>query len=262
MTRIIAVNSFRRGVGRSTIAANLAMVLALKGKRIGLIDANLQAPGLHVLFGQHLDQLTYSLNDFLQKNCDIHQAAYRIAPTDGGIDLGRLWLVPANPHLAETARMARQGYDLDWFDRGLQDLAGALQLDLVLIDTQHGLTEETLSTLAITDVLILLLRTDQQDYRGTAITVELARKLDIPRILLIVNEAPTTYDFATIKSNMAQTYDCEVVAILPHFEEVMALAGASLFVLHYPDHELSRQLKRVAAKLDSNLGEWLPSLKV
>jgi MinD-like ATPase involved in chromosome partitioning or flagellar assembly len=141
--------------------------------------------------------------------------------------------------------MARQGYDPDWFYQGLQDLAGALQLDLLLIDTQHGLTEETLSALAISEVLILLLRPDHQDYRGTAITVELARTLDVPRIMLIVNEAPATTDFVTLKSQMAETYNCDVGAILPHFEELMALASAEIFVLRYPHHPLTAQLKQI-----------------
>lgn len=225
------------------------MVLALNGQRIGLIDANLPAPGLHVLFGQYLDQPRYSLNDFLQQQCDIHQAAYRIAPPGGGTNQGQLWLVPANPNLAETARIMQQGYDLDWFYGGLQALAGARQLDLVLIDTQPGLTEETLFALASADGLILLLRPDQQDYRGTAITVELARKLDVPRILLIVNQAPGGVDLSLLKRQIAQTYRCDVGAVLPHFEEVMALASAEIFVRRYPRHPLTAQLKQIGDEL-------------
>ena len=249
MARIVAVNSFRLGVGRSTIATNLAVLLALRGQRIGLIDANLPAPGLHILFGQHLDQASYLLNDFLQNKCDIQQAVYRIALADGVAHQGLLWLVPASPHLTETTRMIRQGYDLDWFYRGLQELASTLRLDMVLIDTQNGLTEETLFTLAIADVLILLSRTDQQDYRGTAITVELARKLDLPRILLIVNEAPGTADFSILKTQIAQTYHCDVGAVLPHFEEVMALASAEIFMLRYPHHPLTTQLEQIGDEL-------------
>lgn len=225
------------------------MVLALKGQRIGLIDANLPAPGLHVLFGRYLDQPRYSFNDFLQQKCDIHQAAYRIAPPDAGTDQGQLWLVPANPNLAETTRIMQQGYDLDWFYHGLQELAGARQLDLVLIDTQPGLTEETLFTLASADGLVLLLRPDQQDYRGAAITVELARKLDVPRILLIVNEAPGGVDVALLKRQVAETYRCDVGAVLPHFEELMALASAEIFVLRYPRHPLTTQLNQIGDEL-------------
>ena len=48
------------------------------------------------------------------------------------------------------------------------------------MDTHPGLNEETLLSISISDVLILILRPDSQDYQGTAVTVDVSRKLQVP----------------------------------------------------------------------------------
>ena len=67
--------------------------------------------------------------------------------------------------------------------------------------------------------------------------------------MLIVNEVPATIDIVTLKTQISQTYNCDVVAMLPHFEEVMALASAEIFVLRYPHHPLVTQLNQIGGEL-------------
>jgi ATP-binding protein involved in chromosome partitioning len=49
---VVAVSSGKGGVGKSTVAANLAAALAATGRRVGLLDADVYGPNIPVMFGE------------------------------------------------------------------------------------------------------------------------------------------------------------------------------------------------------------------
>src|SRR6202007_1332076 len=73
IARIISVQSFKGGTGKSTITANLAVTLAQLGKRVGVVDLDLEGPGLHVIFGVADNDVRATINDVLQRNVPISQ---------------------------------------------------------------------------------------------------------------------------------------------------------------------------------------------
>ena len=176
--KVIAIHSYRGGTGKSNIIANLAVVLAGAGKRVAVVDTDIQSPGVHLLFGLEDTKELKTLNDYLWERCTIRETAAEVTPPslDGG---GRVWLVPSSLQAGEIAKVLREGYDVGLLNDGFRDLIDDLELDYLLIDTHPGLNEETLLSIAISDELIILLRPDRQDFLGTAVTVEVARKLDV-----------------------------------------------------------------------------------
>jgi MinD-like ATPase involved in chromosome partitioning or flagellar assembly len=251
MSAIIAIHSFRGGTGKSNTTANLAALLAEAGQRVAVIDTDILSPGIHVLFGMDETQISYSLNDYLWGRCEIQQAAYDVTGSLGVEIPGRVFLIPSSIKAGEIARILREGYDVGLLNEGFRSLIQDLRLDLLLIDTHPGLNEETLLSIAISDALVIILRPDQQDYLGTGVTVEVARKLDVPRMLLVVNKTPTVFDPEEVRARVEKAYNCPVAAVLPHSDEMMALASAGIFALRNPDHAMTADLRKIAGMLAS-----------
>lgn len=249
MSKIVSVHSFRGGTGKSNTTANLASLLAMEGKRVGVVDTDIASPGIHVLFNFDEADLVHSLNDYLWGKCAIKETAHDVTGHVGADIKGQIFLIPSSIKAGEIARILREGYDVGLLNDGFRELVKELKLDFLLIDTHPGLNEETLLSLAISDVLILLMRPDQQDYQGTIVTVDVARKLDVPKMLLIVNKVPTAFDFDEVRERVSQTYNVPVAAVLPHSDEMMVLASSGIFSLKFPEHPVSQSLRGVAAEL-------------
>jgi MinD-like ATPase involved in chromosome partitioning or flagellar assembly len=249
MSKIISIHSFRGGTGKSNTTANVTALLAASGMRVGVIDTDLQSPGIHVLFGVDEEALAPSLNDYLWGKCEIEEAAKDVTSLLGIPVDGQVFLVPASMKPGEITRIVNQGYDPGLLSDGFHRLLDELNLDVLMVDTHPGLNEETLLSIAVSDALAIIMRPDKQDFQGTSVTVDVARRLDIARMLLVVNKVPTSFDLASVKAQVEQQYDCPVAAVLPHSDEMMTLASAGIFVLRYPNHPITASLKQVARML-------------
>ncbi len=204
MAVIVSTHSYRGGTGKSNVTANLATLLAAAGKRVAIVDTDLASPGVHVLFGIEERTMGRTLNDYLWQQCAIEAVACDVGA--GLVDAaglaitapGQLMLLPASIRSRDITRIIREGYDVGTLNEGLYDAVERLGLDYLFIDTHPGLNEETLLSIAISDLLIVLLRPDNQDFQGTAVTVEVARRLAVPQLRLVINKTPPSLDPAAL----------------------------------------------------------------
>jgi MinD-like ATPase involved in chromosome partitioning or flagellar assembly len=255
MAIIVSIHSFRGGTGKSNCTANVAAQFAMKGNRVGVIDTDINSPGIHVIFRMDEEEMTNALNDYLWGKCAIEEAAYNVGAKIGGGEVvlmnGDIFLVPSSIRAGEIAKVLREGYDVGLLNDGFHALIEKLELDYLFIDTHPGINEETLLSVAISDVLIIILRTDQQDFQGTAVTVDVARKLEVPNLFLVVNKAVTSYDFDDLRKQLEKTYNAPVAAILPLSEDVAALQSSDVFSLVYPDHPVTQGYLDIVAAIEA-----------
>lgn len=253
MAKIVSIHSYRGGTGKSNTTANLAATVARYGYRVGIVDTDIQSPGIHVLFGFDEDDISRSLNDYLWGRRAISEVAYDVtAVIEGrGTANSKIYLVPSSVKAGEIARVLREGYDVGLLNEGFQELLEAFNLDYLFIDTHPGLNEETLLSITISDVLLLILRPDQQDYQGTAVTVDVARKLEVPKLLMVMNKAPSSFDFGKLRQRVEETYEATVAGILPHSDEMMVLASSGIFAVKHPDNPLSQTIEAIAQQIIS-----------
>lgn len=249
MSLIVSVHSFRGGTGKSNTTANIAAQMAARGLRVGVVDTDIQSPGIHVIFNLDEGSIKHSLNEYLWGKCKIEQTAHDVTAQLGGKVSGRVYLIPSSIKPGEITRILREGYDPEKMNEGFHDLIERVKLDVLLIDTHPGLNEETLLSLALSDVMVVILRPDQQDYQGTGVTVEVARKLSVPRLLVVINKLPQTFNREQVRAQVEQTYKAGVAAIFPHSDEMMALASAGIFSLKYPNHPMTVEYQSLVALL-------------
>lgn len=249
MPEIISVHSFRRGTGKTTIALALAGVLARRGKQVCLIDTDISSPGLHIMLDLDETNAERFLNDYLEGHCSISETVIDMTDLLGVSAPGRVYLIPSNPSpsIAMQTRWDREATDR--LSDGYYDLVQTINLDVIIVDTHAGITEESIAALATANVAAIILRPDQQDYQGTALLADLARNLGIERLAVIVNELSSGYDPRQASESIQETYKAQIVGVLPHSEDLMMSSGRGIIPLQHPEHPLTAVFEQIADRL-------------
>jgi septum site-determining protein MinD len=146
LATIVSVHSFRGGTGKSNTTANVAAIMASRGLRVGVIDADIQSPGIHVILGVPGDQVSASLNDFLWGTGEMSTVAQDVTDRQDGALSGRIFLIPSSMQPGQIARVLREGYDPQKLTSGVRQLADALRLDMLLISRSTPTSSTSCST--------------------------------------------------------------------------------------------------------------------
>ncbi len=256
MTQIVSIHSYRGGTGKSNITANLATTMALLGKRVGIVDTDIQSPGIHILFRLDETKIHKTLNDYLwDAQCPADQIAYDVSyvlndpSAQVKSSIGKIYLVPSSMKSEDIATILSEGYDVELLQKGFYEVSDYYNLDYLFVDTHPGLNEETLLSIGLSNTLVILLRPDQQDYLGTAVIVEVARELEVPQMLLVVNKALPDFDFGILKDKVHETYQLPVAGVLPLSTEMLRLGSQGLFCLHHPEHPLTLEIQHIVSHI-------------
>jgi len=267
MPKVVSIHSYRGGTGKSNFTANLATTVALQGRRVGVIDTDLPSPGIHNLFCLEPEQIDNALNHYLWGEAPIESVAYDVSAKVGisssasngnhpdnnsgnnSTGSGQLFLVPASVKADDIARILRDGYDVKLMNDGFRQLVKTLKLDYLFIDTHPGLSKETFLSIAISHVLLLILRPDKQDYQGTAVTADVARQLKVRKMLLAINKVYSSLNVDALKQKVEETFHETVAGVFPLSEDVVQLASEGVFCVKYPEHPVSQEFRKVAQQI-------------
>jgi MinD-like ATPase involved in chromosome partitioning or flagellar assembly len=247
MANTVLVHSFRPGVGRSNIVANVAYLAALQGYRVGVLDGAVDS-ALPGLFGLGNQKTAFSFADLLAGKCISEQVVLRLGNQINTNITGDVFFVVGD-FRDSTGAPRNTPKDSELLNVGCQKLIESLNLDLLIIDTQPGLKNESLVPLTIADILLIVLRHDGRDYQGTSVTLDIVRQLNIPRMMLVVNETPGSFNSTQVTEEVEKNLNCEVAAVLPHIEELMVLGNQEIFAHHYPNHPATDLFKQIVQKL-------------
>ena len=250
LATILAVQSFKGGTGKSTVSANLAVTLARLGKRVAVIDLDLEGPGLHVIFGISDAEIKVTINDVLQSAIPIRDAVLDLT-SRLGIDSGCLLFCPAGHRLEEILKMVDTGFNLSRFKAVLYSLATEYQLDYLLIDSHPGIEKDTIVSMAVCDVVVLLSRVDHQDMFGSGVMNEVATQLRKP-VVLILNMIPSSVgenESKKIGEKIASLFNLQVLTALPFNSDVFENLSRGVFVLEHQKDPLTRKFTELAENM-------------
>ena len=165
MTRRVAILNFKGGVGKSTIAVNMAHALALRGARVLLVDCDLQANASSIVEGAKdtPPTLTHVMMQQAPISAAIRQARPNLdlLPADKQLDTASAWIISQGRRAYMLFRAAIDG--LTGYDVILFDMAPSYSqvAEAVLLATEEVLVPCELAPYSVEGLLQMLTKLEE-----------------------------------------------------------------------------------------------------
>jgi MinD-like ATPase involved in chromosome partitioning or flagellar assembly len=274
----ITFYSFKGGVGRTLALANIGLKLAQTGRRVLLVDFDLESPGVDTFEilrprESHLGLVEY-VSNFLATRIapDVKDFVYEVLGV--GQEGGHLWIMPAGKSSEEYSRKLS---GINWqklyeeFDGFLmfEDLKAQWKIsfepDYILIDSRTGHTDtEGICTRQLPDAVVILFFPNEQNLAGLKATVSSIRSEDKYRkdnpikVHYAMSNVPDLDDEEEILSGLQQRFREELgyeeLTCIIHRYDSLSLLKQSLFVMERPKSRLAKEyLTLLNAIIDQNI---------
>lgn len=247
------VLSGKGGVGKSTVAANLAMALAMKGKKTGLLDVDLHGPSIPGLFGLKGMKMTSDENEIIQpfivnENLKIVSIGLLLDSEKDAV----IWRGPMKYGVIKQLLK-----DVNWGD-----------LDCLVVDSPPGTGDEPLSVAQLTgkNSSAVVVTTPQ----GIAIddvrrSISFCEKLNLPIAGIIENMSGFSCPHCGKLSNLFKTGGGEQLAAesnvtflgkIPITPEIVACGDNGLsFVENFSDNVASLAFIKIVDTILNNFSK-------
>jgi pilus assembly protein CpaE len=238
--QVVAVFSPKGGVGRTTIAVNLAVAAASElGKKVTLVDASFQFGDVAVLLNLNpKDRSMAELVPQLEEGRDPDSVDAFTQTHSSGI---RVLLAPPSPEMAELITPA-----------GVKHVIEVLRQhsELVVIDCAAWFNDTLLGILDQADVVLTVLTLEITSIKNTRLFLEVAEQLGYShKIRLVLNRADTTLGIrvADVEHSIGRKVDHTIVS--DGRAVVYALNRGVPFVLSNRESQVSQDVFRLAASI-------------
>lgn len=282
---VVTFYSFKGGVGRTMALVNVAAELAKNGRRILMVDFDLEAPGLFDFGLLEKKETTPGLVEFI---CDYTESGkvpdvtkYMYQSTKFKETGDRLWLMPAGCQNGDYQSLfssinwqelyeKKNGYFL------LEDLRAqwekTLKPDYVFIDSRTGYTDIAgICTRQLPDAVCMLFTPNRQNLTGLSkITAEIKAQSAVPELrrarrLYVASNIPSLDDdeqlLAKALGNFSKKLEYAKPSAIIHHHSSFALINEAVFTIEYPNNQLSLEYKGLAEEITrDNFGDKYTAL--
>jgi MinD-like ATPase involved in chromosome partitioning or flagellar assembly len=280
---VITFYSFKGGVGRTLALVNVAAELVRMGRRVLVVDFDLEAPGLETFErlrpAQPRSGVVEYVKEYLhtQQSPDVREYVYAVGAV--GRRNGQWWVMPAG---RRDANYQADLANLDWkhlyrqcqgywfFEDTKKQWEEAFQPDYVLIDSRTGHTDlEGICTRQLPDSVVLMFTPNEQNLVGLENVCRDIRREEMEglkktiRMHFVAANVPDLDDEHRIVRRQLAAF-CERLRIPDSPSEIckirryesFRLLDQSIFTLDRPRTKLARSYRRlVRTLLKDNLAD-------
>ncbi len=209
MGEIWVITSGKGGVGKTTCTANLGTGLALLGRRVAMVDADIGLRNLDVVMGLE-NRIVYDLVDVAEGYCRLKQALVKDKRVEG------LYLLPAAQTKDKTAVSPEQMRSL------CQELAR--EFDFVLIDSPAGIEQGFRNAALAAERALIVTTPEVAAVRDADRVIGLLEATEVAPPLLLINrvrgEMVRRGDMMSI-DDMIEVLAIEVLGAVPEDEQII-----------------------------------------
>ncbi len=238
--QVVAVFSPKGGVGRTTIAVNLAVAASSElGKKVTLVDASFQFGDVAVLLNLNpKDKSMAELVPRLEPGSDLESVEAFTLTHSSGI---HVLLAPPSPEMAELITPA-----------GVKHVIEILRQrsELVVVDCAAWFNDTLLGILDLADVVLTVLTLEITSIKNTRLFLEVAEQLGYShKIRLVLNRADTTLGIrvADVEHSIGRKVDHTIVS--DGRVVVYALNRGVPFVMSNRESQVSQDILRLATSI-------------
>ncbi len=244
---VITITSGKGGVGKTTVTANLATALAMRGRKVVAIDSDIGLRNLDVVMGLE-NRIVYDLVDVIEGRCRLNQAMIKDKR------LPDLSLIPA----AQTRdKMAVSPSDMVLVCDQLREM-----VDYVLIDSPAGIERGFRNAVAPADQVIILTNPEVSAVRDADRIIGMLEAEEKGPARLLVNrlkpEMVARGDMLSI-DDMLEILAIELIGVVPEDEAILVSTnrGQPVALNGANSSSASQAFRNVAGRLE---GEDVPLL--
>jgi len=245
LTKIVGICSGKGGVGKTTIATNLALAIKKFGHNVIIIDCNLSTPHLSYYLG--VSQHDGTINDVLLEKKDITEVLTRYH---------NILYVPASLNMDDLI-----GTDPMKLKKFLTKLTKTEMIDYIILDSAPGLGREALSVLDAADELVFVATPFIPMINDVIRCKTTAEELKGTKNLSIVLNMVTGMKHEVLGSNIERVSGMPVIGEIPFDKNVIYSLVSRVPVINYkPSSLASIGIMQLAARLTKN--EYKPPTKL
>lgn len=240
---VITVTSGKGGVGKTTVTVNLAVSLALRGKKVVCIDGDIGLRNMDVILGLE-NRIVYDLVDAVEGRCRLKQAMIRDKR------LPDLYLIPASQTRDKDALTPEQMIQL------CNDLRN--DFDYILIDSPAGIEQGFKNAIAPADKVLVVTNPEVSAVRDADRIIgiiEAEGKGPGELVLNRINKAMVDRGDMMNQDDVMELLAIEMVGLIPEDSNVVVSTNRGTPIAFDEKAAAGIAFRNLAARID---GESVP----